>query len=479
MKKYIAAFLLTILLINCAPSFCISDTTDTKQVVSSTDDAKKQKKKKNKKKKEQEDYKIEYINLDWWSKFNDPILSDYILKTANANYDIKINELKVLEGKEAIKESFGGELPSISFDATANREKFSGSIPYAGMFFPSYYATNMRFPLTVNYELDIWGKNRSNTKKVEKDYEALKYDEKSAFISLTTLSASTYFNILSLDKQIEYQNELTALRKEILDLTKINYDYGLASSTDVTIADKSYTEALSDIETLKNSRAKLLNQLSVLIGESSENSSELQRGTIDSIEILKDLPQSISSEIIEKRPDILKAEAQLQAAALDVKIARKNLLPSINLTGFLGFNAYAFSPLFNWESFIMSLGGGLTQPIFSGGKLLARLRGKKYKYEQMFNTYQKTILTSMQEINDSLADLKTNTTKNQNDIKRVECETKYYNDMYYKYEKGAVSYLDTLKYKENLLSLQKEGVQSKADVIIASLSLYKSVGGQL
>ena len=478
MKKYIAAFLLTILLINCAPSFCISDTTDTKQVVSSTDDTKKQKKKKNKKK-EGKDYKIEYINLDWWNKFNDPILSDYILKTANANYDIKINELKVLEGKEAIKESFGGELPSISFDATANREKFSGSIPYAGMFFPSYYATNMRFPLTVNYELDIWGKNRSNTKKVEKDYEALKYDEKSAFISLTTLSASTYFNILSLDKQIEYQNELTALRKEILDLTKINYDYGLASSTDVTIADKSYTEALSDFETLKNSRAKLLNQLSVLTGESSENSSELQRGTIDSIEILKDLPQSIPSKIIEKRPDILKAEAQLQAAALDVKIARKNLLPSINLTGFLGFNAYAFSPLFNWESFIMSLGGGLTQPIFSGGKLLARLRGKKYKYEQMFNTYQKTILTSMQEINDSLADLKTNTTKNQNDIKRVECETKYYNDMYYKYEKGAVSYLDTLKYKENLLSLQKEEVQSKADVIIASLSLYKSVGGQL
>ena len=478
MKKYIAAFLLTILLINCAPSFCISDTTDTKQVVSSTDDTKKQKKKKNKKK-EGKDYKIEYINLDWWNKFNDPILSDYILKTANANYDIKINELKVLEGKEAIKESFGGELPSISFDATANREKFSGSIPYAGMFFPSYYATNMRFPLTVNYELDIWGKNRSNTKKVEKDYEALKYDEKSAFISLTTLSASTYFNILSLDKQIEYQNELTALRKEILDLTKINYDYGLASSTDVTIADKSYTEALSDFESLKNSRAKLLNQLSVLTGESSENSSELQRGTIDSIEILKDLPQSIPSEIIEKRPDILKAEAQLQAAALDVKIARKNLLPSINLTGFLGFNAYAFSPLFNWESFIMSLGGGLTQPIFSGGKLLARLRGKKYKYEQMFNTYQKTILTSMQEINDSLADLKTNTTKNQNDIKRVECETKYYNDMYYKYEKGAVSYLDTLKYKENLLSLQKEEVQSKADVIIASLSLYKSVGGQL
>ena len=127
----------------------------------------------------------------------------------------------------------------------------------------------------------------------------------------------------------------------------------------------------------------------------------------------------------------------------------------------------------------MSLGGGLTQPIFNGGRLLAQLRGKKYRYEQMFNTYQKTILTSIQEINDSLVELKTGTAKNQNNIKRVECETKYYNDMYYKYEKGAVSYLDTLKYKENLLSLKKEEIQSKTDVIIASLSLYKSVGGQL
>ena len=101
------------------------------------------------------------------------------------------------------------------------------------------------------------------------------------------------------------------------------------------------------METLKNSRSKLLNQLAVLIGDSSANSSTLLRGSIENIEPLNDLPQTISSEIIDKRPDILKAEAQMQAAAIDVKIARKNLLPSINLTGFLGFNAYAFSPLFD------------------------------------------------------------------------------------------------------------------------------------
>ena len=75
--------------------------------------------------------------------------------------------------------------------------------------------------------------------------------------------------------------------------------------------------------------------------------------------------------------------------------------------------------------------------------------------------------------------MKTDTNKNKNDIKRVQCETKYYNDMNYKFEKGAISYLDTLKYKENLLILQKEETQSKTEVLVASLGLYKSVGGKL
>lgn len=482
MKKFLVIFIITGLFIsNTLPAFCIEDGKNgtQKSYVTKSDNKGKKKAWKKRRKDVPDNYRVEYINKKWWDKFNDPILTEYVMKTADSNYDIKINALKVLESHENIKESFGNELPSLTFGPTASREKFSGRIPYGGMFFPSYYAANIRFPLTVNYEVDIWGKNRFTTKRVQKAYEAMMYEEKAAFISLTVLTATTYFNIINLDKQIALQSELVDIRKEILDLTKINYEYGLSSSTDVTVADKLYTEALSDIETLKNSQIKLLNQLAVLTGESSENSSKLKRGSIDGVELLKDLPKSVPSEIIDKRPDILRAEAELQAAAFDVKIARRNLLPSINITGFLGFNAYRMASLFDWRSFIMSYGGGLTQPIFNGGRLIAQLRARKYKYDQMFNTYQKTILTSIQEINDSLADLKTNTVKNQNDKKRVGCETAYYNDICYKYKKGAVSYLDTLRNRENLLSLQKEEIQSRTDAIIASLSLYKSVGGQL
>ncbi|MPN30135.1 Outer membrane protein OprM [bioreactor metagenome] len=222
-----------------------------------------------------------------------------------------------------------------------------------------------------------------------------------------------------------------------------------------------------------------MNQLAVLIGNSSEDSMTLKRSSIDNINLLEDLPQTIPSEIIDQRPDILKSEAEMQAAVLDVKLARKDFLPSINLSGLSGFNAYSMSSLFNWQSYVMAGSAGVAQQLFTGGQLKARLRAKKYRYEQMLENYQKTLLTSVQEINDSLVAVKFDTRKNNNNLKRIKFGKSQYDDISYKYEKGAISYLDTLQYKENLLVLEKEQTQSKTDCLIDSLSLYKSVGGKL
>lgn len=423
--------------------------------------------------------KTQYINQSWWDSFNDPYLTEYVIKTSESNYDIKINELKTMIAKEGVKEAFGKELPQVSFSPNINRQKYTGSIPYAGMFFPSYYSTSIYFPLNANYELDIWLKNRTYTKKIKKEYEAQKFDEKAQFISLTTLTASTYFNILNTDKKIQIQEDLVKTRKEILDLININFEYGLASSTDVTDAEQLYVEAMTELETLKQSRSILLNQLAVLTGDSSENSASLERNSFDKIHIPDNLPKTISTEIINSRPDILKSEAQLEAAALDVKLARKAFLPSLTLSGFLGFNAYAMSKMFEWRSFVINGAAGLAQNLFTGGQLKARLRAKKYNYDAMLNAYQKTILTSVQEVNDSLVNVKSDEIKYTNYIKRTELGKSKYKDINYKYEKGALSYLDTLKFKENLLVLEKDQTQSKTEYLISALSLYKAVGGKL
>jgi len=423
--------------------------------------------------------KSEYINQKWWDRFNDPILTEYIFQAAKSNYDIKINSLKVLESKALKRAALGQEFPTLTLNANSERQKTSGNLPMGEMSFPSYTQNNINLPITVNYELDIWGKNHTNTKKMQKEFEAVKYEEKSEFISLTSMVATVYFNILSIDKQIQLQKNIVEIRKEILALMKLNYNAGILTATDVTLADKSYTEALSDIERLEKSQNTLLNQLAVLIGSNSNDSIKIKRSSIDEINLVEDIPQSIPSNIIENRPDILKSEAELQVAVLDVKLAKKDFLPSINLSGMSGFNASSLASLINWQSYVMTGGFGITQSIFAGGRNMALLKAKKYRYEQLLENYQKSILTSFQEINDSLVAIKFDTKLNNNNLKRIESGKIQLNDMNYKYEKGVISYLDTLQYKENQLVLEKEQIQSKTDCLIDLLSLYKSVGGML
>lgn len=425
------------------------------------------------------DYRIEYINADWWDRFQDPVLKEYILKASNANHNLKIANLRVLETQEKVRESLGREFPLLNIGGDFSRRKTSDNSRMGSFSLPAYAQNNYNFPLNVNYELDLWRKNRERTIMEAKELEAIKFDERASYISLTSAVASAYLNVINLDKQIELQKDIINLRKEILELTRVNYDYGLLTASDVTQAEKSLTESQSDINDLQKMQNIFLNQLSVLTGESVDNSSSLKRTSIDEVDLLKDLPQSIQGEIVKNRPDILKAEAELQKSRIDVSLARKDFLPDISLTGQFGFNASSLSKIFAWDSYVASVGTSLAQTIFSGGQRKARLKVKKYKYEQMIEGYQQIILQSFQEVNDSLAALKFDMQKNDNNISRIKLEKDNLNLINVKYYKGAISYFDTLQFKERLLSLEKEQVQSKTDCLIDSLSLYKAVGGKL
>ena len=425
--------------------------------------------------------KNEYINQEWWSRFKDPVLSGYIKKTANSNYDLKIASLKVLETQALVRESLGKEFPLLNLGADLSRNKTSDNISMGSFKQSSYTQSSFMLPLNVNYELDLWRKNREKTIQKGKDLEIANFDEKALFIPLNSSVASTYFNVINIDKQLELQKKIVAIRKEILDLTKENYKYGLSTSTEVTLAEKSLTEAESALSDIGKAQVLFLNQLAALTGDiyNMEDSSSLERKSIDDIEIPEHLPQSIKNEVIQKRPDILKAEAELQKSRIDVSLAKKDFLPDITLTGQFGFNSNTFSKTFNWDSYVLSGGTSILQAVFTGGQRRARLKAKKYQYEQVLQNYQKVILTSLQEVNDSLAMLKFDTQKDINNLNRIDHEKDNLESINIKYENGAVSYLDTLQYKERVLTLEKEQTQSKTDCFIDSLSLYKAAGGNL
>ncbi len=416
------------------------------------------------------DYKFQNINIDWWKSYNDEYLDEYIVKAVNKNQDLQIATLKVEEARQNVKIQFSKELPSASIGAAPLLLKNTGLTSSDGTF---------AVPMLVSYEADIFLKNHDKTKSVKKTYEASKFDEKAAYISIASQVGATYFNIIKADKLIELQEEIIKERKEIYELTKLSTSQGLASTADEVRAKKSYVMSITDLTELKKSREKLLTSLAVLTGESPNNINEFKRVSYDELPKCKQIPDEISSEIITQRPDYMAAELKVQKAGIDVRVAKKEFLPSINILGLVAFLSTSATNSMNWENALAVLGGAAMLPLFTGGKNKANLRLKKNQYEQILQGYYKTNLTAIQEVNDALSSLKLDNERYEKNLETYDMQKEDYQHSKNKYNQGIISKLDLLQQQETLLTLNKTVASSKSDCYINQISLYKAVGGKI
>ena len=418
------------------------------------------------------------INITWWENFSDPYLKDYICRALANNHEIKKAALKTEEYRQMVKVTQSKEFPSLMISPTFARIKTAQN-----QFFDIETATvrtNLyAIPLFAQYEADIFLKNHDKTKSSKKEFEAVQYEEKAADITLAADVASLYINIVKLDKVIKNQEKINNIRKKIWELTKDRHDAGLASVYDVTYTDRLHTESQIELNDLKRQQSLYLHQLAVFINECPSDAQNLERGDFDSLEYYGNIPECISSEVVFFRPDLMKAEADLQKAKIDVRIARKEFLPTIPIIGSAGYNALLLKELFNWDNIFALVGVAAMQKVFTGGNLSANLKKKKIIYEQMFEAYKQADLTAIQEINDAMCMIKFDTQKDNSNNKKVKLQSDNFNLIIEREKAGIISYLEKIQFQETLLSLITEKDNSKAQRLIDYIALYKAVGAKI
>ena len=417
-----------------------------------------------------DEFKYEYINYEWWNNFNDPILTGYIDRAIKNNYSLKMATVAVDEYYQAIKIQFANELPQ------------------AGTAFSPAYVKNSGFnegdwtfamPAIVNYEADIFLKNHDKTKSVKKEYEGSLQDERAAYIGIASAVGSVYLNIIKLDKMISLQEEIVKDRKIIYDLFLARNKEGLTSTADTVKANKSYISGQTALTEYKKQRNILLNQLCVLIGENPNKADTISRASYDELDFSGIIPEEIASEVISQRPDYIKAEKMIEKAGIDVRVAKKEFLPSINLTGVALFLAGDIGSLWTTKNALAALAGGVTLPLFTGGKRTANLKLKKDEYERVLNSYYQTNLTAIQEVNDALTTIKHDDKKYQDTKTQAQLERENYGYNEASYNQGVLSKLDLIQLKENVLSTDKIVADQKINCLVDYISLYKAVGSQL
>ncbi|MCM1264686.1 MAG: TolC family protein [Candidatus Gastranaerophilales bacterium] len=417
--------------------------------------------------------KYDFINIQWWESFNDPYLTEYINRAMTHNFDLKIATLTVDEYYQNVRLQMANELPQIQGGYGAG---VVGLPPLTSGERDTGHG--MGLPFIASYEADIFLKNHDKTTSARKLYQATISDERAAYISIVSSVGTVYYNIVRLDKSIELQEDIVDLRKNVYELMALSNKEGVVSTSDMIKANKSYIAGQSDLIDLKRQRNELLNQLAVLIGESPENIGEFKRISFDEIQYNANIPENIPSDIIMQRPDYVRAEVMLKKAGIDVKIAKKEFLPTISITGLALFNAKHLGSIFTTKNMLWSVGGSAMLPIFTGGSRIANFKINKVRFEKALREYQKTNLTAIQEVNDALYTAKLNNQKLQQNTEHLDLETKDFGLTLKKYEQGVASKLDLAQTKENLLSIQKLVASNTLDCMIDSINIYKATGAK-
>lgn len=420
-----------------------------------------------------QDYTVEdslalaLADTTWWELFGDTVLT-YLIKTAvQENNDIKIAAARVDQymGLYGVEES--NYYPK--FDAGA-----SGQIGESNLQGVKYRDNRFSVSLSAFWEIDIWGKIRRANEAALADLLSAEEVRRGVILSITSLIASSYFDLLSLDAQLEIAKRTVDSRAKSLGLFQQRWERGDISQLEISQLESEYWYAKSQIPFLEKSIVQLENAISVLLGR---NPGPIPRGQMITNLILPEIPESLPSTLLERRPDVLEAEQQLIAANARIGVVKSLYYPSLSLTGLIGFSNNDIAKLFEPSSFVWNAGGSLLAPIFRAGEISSQVESAEAIQRQAFFNYIKSVQTAFSDAQNALVERKKTEEIYYSDGKRLDAITTYYNLSNMRYKEGATSYLEVLDAERSLFNSQLGYAQSRAVMLQSVVGIYSALAG--
>ncbi|HMD30525.1 MAG TPA: efflux transporter outer membrane subunit [Candidatus Acidoferrales bacterium] len=406
----------------------------------------------------------------WWNVFQDKELQGLIRTALTNNYDVRIAASRVLQAQAQLGVTRADQFPSLSGGAniTSIRNPTIGPVP-------AFEFTSGEMTATALWNLDFWGKYRRATEAARANLMASDWARRQVISTLVANVASGYFQLRELDLALEISRETLASRKESLGLTTQLTEHGIDTMLDQRQAEELVYTAAAQIPDLERQIAQQENAISLLLGN---NPGPIPRGLkLTEQPHAPEVPAGLPSSLLERRPDIRQAEENLVAANAQIGVAKAAFFPQITLTGTAGFQSSALSDLFTGPQGVWSLSGGLTQPIFQGGRLKNNLRLAQAQEQQALLTYQQTIQGAFRDVSNALVAYRKNRefrieqehlTASAQDAARL-------SEM--RLKAGATDYLEVLTSETNYFADELGLVQAQFNELQALVQIYQVLGG--
>lgn len=418
----------------------------------------------------------------WWQGFNSPEL-DALMEAARAqNFDIAAAIARVRQADAAVRIAGAPLLPSATTTAGASwqqtgavRGGFTG-ISRGGSTTTTLDIHNYNFaPLNVAYQVDFWGKNLAARQSAASSAMFSRYDQQVVALTVVTNVANTWFTALDLADRLGVAQHNLSDAEQTLAVIRGRLDAGTASALDVAQQESLVAAERAVIPNLRNQMEQQLIGLGILVGRPPE-AITVRPGSLDTLS-LPLVSAGLPSELLQRRPDVAEAEAQLVAANFDIKTARAAFFPSIQLTGQYGFSNAALNTLFSPGGTIISLVGGLTQPLFDGGALRGKLEQTKGRYDELLADYRKSVVQALTDVENALTAWRFTTEQEALQRQAVATAQRAADIARAQMQAGTVDVTTVLQAETTLFSAQDLLAQVRLTRFQALLDLYKALGG--
>lgn len=403
----------------------------------------------------------------WEQLYTDTTLQGLIRKTLTYNKDMLIAAARIKELAAMKRIDFANLFPQIGAKVYAEKEGEN----YGG----DNYKQSNEFDLKgiATWELDLWGKLRWAKDKSIADFVGSIENQSALKMSLIAQVAQSYFELVALDNELAIVKKTVNARQESLHLVRLRYEGGLIPEIPFRQAQVELARTATLVPDLERKIALKENEISFLTGEYPHR---IKRSVLpEEVMLPGSLPVGLPSSLLERRPDVRKAEQDLIAANAAVGIAFTSLFPSISLTASFGGESAELHDLLKSPHHLLS--ANLLQPIFAMGKNRAMLKAKKAAYEQATYAYEKTVLNAFKDAYNAISEF--SKTKEIYETRlRLEQSSKIALDLaQLQYLNGYIGYIDLLDAQRGYLDAQIALNNAIRDKQLTVVNLYKALGG--
>jgi NodT family efflux transporter outer membrane factor (OMF) lipoprotein len=402
----------------------------------------------------------------WWRTFNDPVLDGLIHEAIASNLNIRQAEARIRQARASRRGTASGLWPNADVSAGYRR---SGSGDRSNDLYQG--------GLDASWELDIFGGTRRSIESADASIQAAIEDLRDAMVTLTSEVALNYIDLRGLQRQIAIARNNLVLQRRSYDLTRQRAAAGFVSALDTANAEASVASTEAQIPLLESAVRQTIYNISVLLGKQPtamlDQLTPVQR--IPSPPAV--VPVGLPSELLRRRPDIRRAEANLHAATANVGVAVSDLYPRFFINGSAGTSGDRVRSLFNWNSVTYSIGPNVSWPIFTAGRVRAGIDVQQAVREQSLQAYEQSILIALSDVESSLVAYQKEQEHRASLEAAVAANRRALDLSTQLYTAGNTDFLNVLTAQRSLYATEDALVQSDRTIATNLIGLYKALGG--